>query len=99
LVAAGAVNPLAGRDVKSTPLENAEVLALDPDALVISWCGVRPEKYRPEVVYRNKQWQQMKAIVNKHVYCVPESYLGRPSPRLVQGYEALKDIVGTLSNT
>ena len=99
LAAAGAINPLAERDVKSTPLEDSEVLALDPDALVISWCGVRPEKYRPEVVYRNKQWQQMNAIVNKHVYCVPESYLGRPSPRLVQGYEALKDIVGTLSNT
>ena len=99
LAAAGAINPLAERNVKSTPLEDKEVLALDPDAVVISWCGVRPEKYRPEVVYRNEQWQQMNAIVNKHVYCVPEAYLGRPSPRLVQGYEALRDIVRTLSNT
>ena len=97
LVAAGAVNPLAERDVKSTPLEDTEVLALDPDAVVISWCGVRPEKYRPEVVYRNEQWQQMNAIVNRHVYCVPEAYLGRPSPRLVQGCEALRNIVRALS--
>lgn len=97
LVAAGAVNPLAQRDVKSTPLEDAEVSALDPDAVVISWCGVRPEKYRPEVIYRNEQWQQMNAIVNKRVYCVPEAYLGRPSPRLVQGYEALRDIACRIS--
>ncbi|MDH3669612.1 MAG: cobalamin-binding protein [Gammaproteobacteria bacterium] len=98
LAAAGAINPLAERDVKSTPLEDTEVLALDPDAVVISWCGVRPEKYRPEVVYRNERWPTMKAILNRRVYCVPESYLGRPSPRLVQGYEALRDIVRALND-
>jgi iron complex transport system substrate-binding protein len=96
LSAAGATNPLAERDVKSAPLEYAEVRALDPDAIVISWCGVRPEKYRPEVVYRNEHWQTMKAIVNKRVFCVPEGFLGRPSPRLIEGYVALRQIVRQL---
>jgi iron complex transport system substrate-binding protein len=96
LSAAGAVNPLAERDVKSAPLEDAEVRALDPEAIVISWCGVRPEKYRPQVIYRNEHWQTMKAIVNRRVYCVPEGVLGRPSPRLVEGYAALRQIVTQL---
>ncbi len=91
--AAGGVNPLAERDVKSAPLADDEVAALDPDAIVISWCGVRPEKYRPEVVYRNPAWQETRALIEKHVFCVPESALGRPSPRLVEGYTALRTIV------
>ncbi len=91
--AAGAVNPLAGRDVKSAALADEEVAALDPDAIVISWCGVRPEKYRPEVVYRNPAWQGTRALLERRVFCVPESALGRPSPRLVEGYEALRTIV------
>ncbi|MFQ5935762.1 MAG: ABC transporter substrate-binding protein [Acidiferrobacterales bacterium] len=98
MIAAGAVNPLCQRDVKSTPLEDAEVRALDPDAIVISWCGVRPEKYRPDVIYRNDDWQTMKAIVNKRVYCIPEGYLGRPSPRLVEGYDALREVVQQLGH-
>lgn len=96
MAAAGATNPLAERDVKSTPLQDADVCTMDPDAIVISWCGVRPEKYRPDVIYRNEHWQQMKALRNKHVYCVAEAYLGRPSPRLVEGYNALRNIVSKL---
>lgn len=98
MTAAGAVNPLAERDVKSTPLQDGEVCAIDPDAIVISWCGVRPEKYRPHVIYRNQNWQAVKALMNKRVYCVPEGYLGRPSPRLVEGYQALRKIVDELRN-
>lgn len=93
MTAAGAVNPLAERDVKSAPLGDDEVAALDPDVLVISWCGVRPEKYRPEVIYRNPAWQATRAVCNRRVYCIPEGHLGRPSPRLVQGYEGLRAIV------
>ena len=52
LAAAGGLNPLADRPVKSTPLGDDELRALDPEAVVISWCGVRPEKYRPDVVQR-----------------------------------------------
>ncbi|MDH3688669.1 MAG: helical backbone metal receptor [Gammaproteobacteria bacterium] len=96
ILAAGGINPMAQRDVKSTPLEDHEVRSIDPDAMVISWCGVRTEKYRPEVVYRNESWKTAKFIVNGHVHCIPEALLGRPSPRLVEGYHALKDLVRRL---
>ncbi len=93
LKAAGGLNPLALKQVKSMPLEDQEVVDLNPDAIVISWCGVKPEKYRPEVVYRNEAFQSMDAIVKKRVFCVPEAYLGRPSPRVIDGFRCLNDIV------
>ena len=93
LGAAGARNPLGAEDVKSRPMEDDEVGALAPDAFVIAWCGVRPEKYRPDVLLRNPAWAHLPAIREGRVYCVPEAYLGRPGPRLVEGVRALRAIV------
>jgi iron complex transport system substrate-binding protein len=93
LAAAGGANPLADRAVKSQPLSDDEVCALAPDAVVISWCGVRPEKYRPDVVYRRARWRELPALRERRVYCVPEAYLGRPGPRLVEGFRALRAVV------
>jgi iron complex transport system substrate-binding protein len=97
LDAAGADNPLAARAVKSQPITDDEAIALDPDAVVISWCGVRPEKYRPDVVYRRPRWQSLRALRERRVYAVPEAYLGRPGPRLVDGCRALRQIVADCS--
>jgi iron complex transport system substrate-binding protein len=97
LDAAGGANPLAGRAVKSTPISDAEAVELDPDAVVISWCGVRPEKYRPEIVYRRAAWQNLRALRNRRVYAVPEAYLGRPGPRLVEGCRAFRRILAELT--
>lgn len=96
---AGGENPLAGESVASRPLTDDEVAALEPDAFVLSWCGVAPEKVRPDVIYRNPRWQHLAALAAKRVYCVPEAYLGRPGPGLVHGYAALKEIVATLTAT
>jgi iron complex transport system substrate-binding protein len=93
LHAAGGENPLEDRAVKSQPLSDEEVCALAPDAIVISWCGVRPDKYRPDVVYRRASWRELPALRERRVYCVPEAYLGRPGPRLVEGFRALRQIV------
>lgn len=91
--AAGALNPLAERGGKSQPLSDEEVGRLDPDAIVLSWCGVNPAKYRPEVIYKNPRWQAVKAVRKGQVFCIPEAYLGRPGPRLVEGYRALREVV------
>ncbi len=94
---AGATNPLGERDVKSTPITDDEAVAMNPDAVVISWCGVKREKYRPSVVYEREAWSNIPAVKCRRVYCVSEAYLGRPSPRLVDGARALRSIVADLS--
>ncbi len=96
ICAAGAINPLGEQDYKSKPLEDQEIVTLDPDAIIISWCGVNLEKYRPEVIYRNEAWQSVRAIKNRQVYCISEAFLGRPSPRLVDGYKQIREIVPSL---
>ena len=96
--AAGGINPLADRPVKSLPLKDEEVVDINPDAIVIAWCGVKPDKYRPEVIYRNKTFRCLDAIQNKRIYCISEAYLGRPSPRVVDGYRSLKKITAEINN-
>lgn len=93
---AGGENPLAGEEVKSRPLTDDEVREMAPDAMVLSWCGVAPEKVRPEVVLANPAWQELDFVKERRVYLVPEALVGRPSPRLVEGYRALSGIVEDL---
>ncbi|WP_040383543.1 helical backbone metal receptor [Deinococcus apachensis] len=71
----GAVNALGKRPGRSSPLTLEEVRAAQPDLIVCSWCGVK--KLRPEVIEARG--------LGVPVVCVPESGLGRPGPRLVEG--------------
>ncbi len=80
-------------------MTDEEVADLNPDAIILSWCGVKTEKYRPDVIYRNPTWQDLDVVKQKRVFCVGEPFLGRPGPRLTQGYEALRAIVEELSQS
>lgn len=93
---AGGQNPLGDEAVKSRPLSDEEVSEINPDAIILSWCGVAFDNYRPDVIYRNPLWQELHAVKNKQVYCIPETYLGRPSPGLLEGFRALKAIIQKL---
>jgi iron complex transport system substrate-binding protein len=93
IASAGGRGVLDEEDVKSRPITDEEVRAFDPDAVVIAWCGVPFEKYRPEIVRRRPAWKELRAIEQGHVYPVSEAFLGRPGPRLVEGVRALRRIV------
>ncbi len=93
LDAAGGQNPLGGEAVKSRPITDDEARAIDPDAVVIAWCGVRTEKYRPHIVARRPGWQGLRALERGRIFPIPEAYLGRPGPRLALGVSALRRIV------
>lgn len=93
LARAGGHNPMGDRDVRSSPITDDEAVAMQPDAVVVCWCGVPFPKYRPDVVTRRPAWQALPALQRDQVHLVPEAWLGRPGPRLVEGYRALRDVV------
>ena len=90
---AGGTNPFADRPGKSTPLTDAEIFSAAPDAIVMSWCGVPLAKYRSEVVRRRSGWDALAAVREGRIHAITEAYLGRPGPRLVEGYRALRRII------
>lgn len=86
--------PILGHEkIKSRPLTNDEVVDLAPDAIVLSWCGVHPDKYRPDVVLENPDFQSVPAVVRGQVHCIGEPWVGRPGPRLVEGLRAMRQVV------
>ncbi|MDX1493598.1 MAG: cobalamin-binding protein [Longimicrobiales bacterium] len=94
--AAGGRAVLGDEDLKSRPMTDDEVAEADPDAVVLSWCGVHPDKYRPDVVLRNERWQELSFVKEERVFCIGEPFLGRPGPRLVEGVRAMRKVVDEL---
>lgn len=94
--AAGGRAVLGHEEIKSRPMEDDEVTRRAPDAVVLSWCGVHPDKYRPDVVLEKEAWQVLPFVREGRVYCVGEPFLGRPGPRLVEGVRAMRRIVEEL---
>ncbi|MFN8176924.1 MAG: cobalamin-binding protein [bacterium] len=90
---AGGRNPLGGEPIKSRPLDVDELRRLDPDAIVISWCGIDPSKYREEVVLERRGCENLRAVRGRRVFPIPEAHLGRPGPRLVDGLADLARVV------
>ena len=90
---AGGMNPWASIDAKSAPLSDAQVLETPPDAVVMSWCGVKVANYRADVVRRRPGWAQVPAVRNQRIVGISEEFLGRPGPRVVEGYRALREVI------
>ncbi len=94
--AAGGRATLGHEDHESRPMTDDEVAEHAPDAVVLSWCGVDPAKYRPDVVLRNERWAELPFVREERVFCVGEPYLGRPGPRLVEGVRQLREVVAAV---
>lgn len=90
---AGGRNPWRGLPGKSQPLTDAQILASPPDLVVMAWCGVPVQNYRPEIVRRREGWADVPAVREGRIHAVTEAWLGRPGPRLVEGYRALRDLI------
>ncbi len=90
---AGGRNPCAHIDAKSVPLADDPGADYVADAVVMSWCGVQESKYRPEIVRRRAHWQHWPALQADRIHAITEAWLGRPGPRLVQGYAALRELI------
>jgi len=94
---AGGRNPWADVDAKSLPLETGRIVDAAPAAVVMSWCGVKVENYRADLVRRREGWAAVPAVAADRIHAVSEAFLGRPGPRLVEGYRRLRGIVAALA--
>lgn len=90
---AGGENPWAGIEAESRPLTDEEVRAAAPEIIVMSWCGVPERNYRAELVRRRPGWQDIPAVRDNRIHAITEAWLGRPGPRLVEGYRALRELL------
>jgi iron complex transport system substrate-binding protein len=64
------------------------ILAMDPEVVVVAWCGAG-DRVPLEKIVRDRKWQQMSAVREGRVYCVSDELLNTPAPTLVRGMRAL----------
>jgi iron complex transport system substrate-binding protein len=91
-----------GRDVFGTPRTPSfrvtpdEVVAAQPDILIVAPCGYSAEQARQEYRFMSfpPDWQDIPAVRNGQVYSLDASrYFSRPGPRLVTGLEILAKLL------
>lgn len=69
-----------------------DVIAAQPEVVVVSPCGYNAEQARAEYdsISFPREWKEMPAVRNNQVYCVDaNAYFSRPGPRLITGLEIL----------
>jgi iron complex transport system substrate-binding protein len=73
-----------------------ELLAADPDVLVLSPCGFTLERTLQDVplLERHPSWQSLQAVKDGRVYAIDgNAYINRSGPRLVESAEILGRIL------
>ena len=96
---AGGVNPWETLAGKSQPLTDEQVLDARPDVVVMAWCGVPLHNYRADIVRRRPGWDAVPAVRADRIHAVTEAFLGRPGPRLVEGYRALRELIAAAGSS
>ncbi|HEY6250443.1 MAG TPA: ABC transporter substrate-binding protein [Candidatus Angelobacter sp.] len=65
-----------------------EVASANPDVIVAAWCGAGDRVPLEKIVSR-RDWEQTKAALNGHVYCINDEFLNTPASTLILGLHAL----------
>jgi len=91
--AVGATNVFADLDTPSAVIDEGDVVARDPEVLMICWCGTLQRLQEPSRVSSRPGWERVTGVKSGHIHCVPEALFGRPSQRLIDGLEMLEAIV------
>ncbi|OUU20076.1 MAG: hypothetical protein CBC13_11335 [Planctomycetia bacterium TMED53] len=93
LILAGGFNPWAQDEGHSRAVTPEEVKEHDPEAVVISWCGVDFHNYKTNKVIQRPGWDSVSAVLKEQVSAIPEAYMGRPGPRIVEGVRRLRKVI------
>lgn len=95
--------PVAGTPAgPSLSLELSELLAADPDVIIIAPCGYDLERTRADadLLHANDEWNSLRAVCNGRVALIDgNQFVNRPGPRVVETLEIIAEIVsdGALS--
>ena len=92
---AGAEEVLAEIGKPSRPLKWEELLAADPDILIIMPCGYNLSRAREELLRVREvyPWQDLQAYQKQNIFIVDaNSYFSRSGPRLVDGLEMFAEM-------
>lgn len=65
-----------------------KIAAMDPDVMVFAWCGAGDRVPLARVV-EQRGWQNLKAVRESRVYCVPDEFLNTPAHTLLDGLMCL----------
>jgi len=69
-----------------------EVIAADPELIVVAWCGTN-DRSRPDVVRRRPGWEGVAAVREQRVHAVRDELLNTPGPNLIAGLQALAELI------
>jgi iron complex transport system substrate-binding protein len=69
-----------------------EVIAADPDVIVVAWCGTH-DRSRPDVVRKRPGWEGIAAVRRGRIHAVPDELLNTPGPKLLDGLKTLAALV------
>jgi len=60
------------------------IAASDPDVLIFAWCGAGDRVPLSRVV-EQRNWQNLCAVRNRQVFCIPDQHLNTPAHTLLEG--------------
>ncbi|MFP6576010.1 MAG: cobalamin-binding protein [Pirellulaceae bacterium] len=89
---AGGINGVSAADVPSQYETWSDVLAFDPEVIVVCPCGFDLHRTRQELpqLQQVAGWQEMSAVKNQRVFVLDgNSHVNRSGPRLVETVEIL----------
>lgn len=93
---AGGENVLSEKYKDSTYVQIEDIIAADPDGIIIAPCGFTLERTKEELdqLLSQDTWQTLRAVQKGHVFIADgNGFFNRPGPRLVDTAEILAEIL------
>lgn len=94
--AAGGANIFADIDAPSRPVEYADVVARDPEIILLCWAGIHRDEIDPQSIESREGWSTLNAVGRNRVHVVEEGWYGRPGPRIVEGIRQMAELIAAL---
>jgi iron complex transport system substrate-binding protein len=75
-----------GDAAKQTTAES--IAAADPDVMIFAWCGAG-DRVPLDRVVTQRGWQDLRAVREGRVFCIPDEWLNTPAPTLLRGLRSV----------